>query len=273
MMYLSRLLFVALLSVSVSIAAEDAERGWIGVIVPVEAVDLAARTTGRIERIEVRAGDRVDTGALLVTLDTRNASQELRIAEADLDMAEAQLERAETRARQERSRLERRSDSPELWSEEELAALEVEAQAAEAEAGAERARVSRARATVEQLGQSLDELEIRAPFPGRVATRFLDPGAVVNAGTPIIRFVSSRASLVRFAVPPQELVALRLGDSVTVTESPSGATIGRATVRHIAPEIDLASQRVFVEALIEATTLTREPRGGLGVEVHGMVDR
>lgn len=251
--------------------AIDPENGWIGVILPLEAVDVAAQTAGRLDTVTVRAGDRVDAAAPLGRIDARGVQQDHRIASAELEMAEADRARALTRTAQEKARLERRSTNTELWSEEELSAIEVEVRAAEAEARAAEARVEKARATVEQLRQVLEELEIRAPFAGRVSIRYLDPGAVVMNGTPIVRLVSDEALLVRFAVPPEEIDQLGLGDWVAVATS-DGRRIGRARVRHLAPEIDLASQRIFVEATLDADSMRGEPKGGLGVEVRPWTD-
>ena len=240
---------------------------WVGVVLPLEAVDVAAQTAGRLEQVAVRAGQAVEAAAVLARIDSRNALQEKRIAEAELRVAEAELARATARHRQETSRYERRSTAAELWSEEELSSMEVEARAAAADRSAAEARVTRARAAVEQWHQVVEQSEIRAPFAGRVAERYLDSGAIVAPGTEIVRLVSGEALLVRFAVPPEEISGLRLGAEVDVLE-PDGERVGRARVQHVAPEIDLASQRIFAEATLDAATLGRKIQGGLGVEVR-----
>ena len=242
------------------------KKGWIGVVLPLEAVDVAAQTAGRLERVSVRVGQQVDADDPLAAVDPSTAQQAFLIAEAELRVAEAEMARTSARSRQEAARLERRSKAPNLWSEEELAAMGVEARAAEAEHKASAARVEKARATVEQLRQSLKELDIRAPFAGRVALRYLDAGAVVAPGVPIVRLVSQDALLVRFGVPPEELEHVHLGDTVRVTDV-EARPIGTATVQRLSPEIDLASQRLFAEAVLDARSLETRPQGGLGVEV------
>lgn len=245
----------------------DVPTRWVGVVLPLEAVDVAAQTAGRLEQVAVRAGEAVEASALLARIDARNALQEQRIADAELQVAEAELARASARNRQEASRYERRSTSAELWSEEELSSMEVEARSAAADLSAAEARVARARAEVEQWRQVVEQSEIRAPFAGRVAVRYLDSGAIVAPGTEIVRLVSGEALLVRFAVPPEEIGGLRLGARVDVLDT-AGERVGQARIQHVAPEIDLASQRIFAEATLDASTLGREIQGGLGVEVR-----
>ena len=239
---------------------------WIGVVLPLEAVDVGAQTAGRLDEVAVRPGSEVEVGQLLARIDSRTAEADRKIAAAELEMAEAELARSAVRSRQESNRYERRSSTAELWSEEEISSTEVEARSAEAEKEAAEARVERAKATVEQLDSALQELEIRAPFDGQVSIRYLDPGAIVSSGSAIVRLVSSEALLVRFAVPPEELGALSLGATVEVIGDDS--PLGQAVVRRISPEIDLASQRIFVEALLDPLTLRFRPKGGLGVVVR-----
>ncbi|MEM6797814.1 MAG: efflux RND transporter periplasmic adaptor subunit, partial [Acidobacteriota bacterium] len=240
---------------------------WIGVVLPLEAIDVAAETSGRLQAVEVRAGTEVEQGQVLARLDSKTAEGNHKIAVAELEMAEAELARSDARSRQESSRHARRSTTPELFSEEELSSTEVDARSAEADKRAAEARVESARANVEQLREGLDRMEVRAPFAGHISLRYLDPGEVVTSGESIVRLVSNQALLVRFAVPPGDLEGLALGQVVAVL-SAEGNPIGEARVRRISPEIDLASQRIFAEAILDADSLRIETKGGFGVEVQ-----
>ncbi len=250
----------------VSAPAARPVSGWIGVVLPLEAVDVGAQTGGTLEGVFVRTGDEISEGELLARIEAQDILQSLKIAEAKLRVAEAEMEHQQAKALRANSEFERRSTTADLWSEEELASSEIDARATEAEARAAAAEVEKANATIGQLRQSLEYLEIRAPFSGHVSIRYLDAGAVVDSGAPIVRVVSGAARLVRFAVPPEEIAHLEPGAEVEITGT-HGALIGKASVRHISPEIDLASQRIFAEAILDGKNLARQPRGGLGVEV------
>lgn len=246
-------------------AGAAGSKPWIGVVLPLEAVDVAAQTAGRLEAVYVRPGGEAEAGQLLARIDSSTAAADRRIAQAELEMARAELARSAVRSEQESNRHERRSSTAELWSEEEISSTEVEARSAEAEEKAAQARVERARATVEQLDRTLEQLEVRAPFDGTISLRYLDPGAVVTSGSVIVRLVSTEALLVRFAVPPEDVATLELNAEVRVTAA--GEALGSARIRRISPEIDLASQRIFAEAFLDPETLRAAPKGGLGVEV------
>jgi RND family efflux transporter MFP subunit len=61
------------------------------VVVPVQHVDLAFATTGRVTAVDVQTGDQVTAGQTLVTLDT--TIQEARIKEAQANLLAAQIDR------------------------------------------------------------------------------------------------------------------------------------------------------------------------------------
>jgi cobalt-zinc-cadmium efflux system membrane fusion protein len=154
---------------------------------------LGAPARGRILAVAVRPGDRVAKGQLLVTMQ----SPEAGMAQSDVAKADAELSarRAEAQyAASARARAERllvlkaipRQDYDRAIADDERA------KAALTQADAE---VRRAHATAGQLGTSANgEIALRAPSAGVVLARTAVPGAVVEAGAPLI-VVSDPASL------------------------------------------------------------------------------
>lgn len=225
--------------------------GWVGVVVTRDAVDVSTEVTGRIESVFVRVGDRVRQGDRLARLDTRNLAQDLAMAEASLRAARAEVNRSRSQQEEARTRYERRADLPDTFSREEIQASRMEMETARATLEAAEARASEQEVRVEQLESALGRAEIRAPFAGTVALRYLDAGATVLAGAPVVRLITSEELLVRFAVPPETAEEITMGQRVEVTVEDAGL-VTPAVIHHIAPEIDTASQMVFVEARLEA---------------------
>lgn len=223
---------------------------FVGVVIPRETVDVAAETTGRLERVEVRVGDRVEAGDVLARVDTRLLSQDLAMAEASLNALEAEVERRRVELDNAQSRHERRSALPETFSREELSASRLEVETARSALKAAEARLREQQARIEQLREALASSTVRAPFTGTVALRYLDPGAAISPGTPVLRLITPGDLLVRFAVPPAAAEQLALGQPVEV-EVQEVNLRARAIIDHIAPEIDTASQMVFMEARFE----------------------
>jgi RND family efflux transporter MFP subunit len=215
-------------------------------VVARESVDVTAETPGRLRAIYVTIGDAVQRGDRVASLDASIAGQDLEMARSSLRAAEADANRVSEELAEARVRSERRQTNPELFSKEELAEVALRVKTATAALEVSRARVSEQRARVRQLEAALGQTEVRAPFAGRVAERFVDVGAVVGPGTALVRLISSGDLLVRAAVPPEEARGLAQGAVVTVTPRNTRSAVP-AVIERVAPEVDAASQMVLIE--------------------------
>jgi RND family efflux transporter MFP subunit len=224
--------------------------GWIGVIVARESVDVTATGQGRLAAVHVKIGDQVRRGDRIATLDTQVVAQDLEMARSAVRGAEADVGRATAEANEAKQRNDRRKANPDFFSKEDIAQAELQMKTTEAALEAAQARLSEQRSRVRQLEASVGQNEIRAPFDGRVAERFMDAGTVVGPGTPIVRLISGGDLIVRAAVPPEEARSLAVGRPVTINVRTLGLSLpGR--IERIAPEVDAASQMILVEARLE----------------------
>jgi RND family efflux transporter MFP subunit len=241
------------------IAAASAGRpsGYLGVLVSRQSTSVAAAAAGRLEAVFVRPGDRLEKGAPIARLDAASLARELEQMRASLGEAQAAERQATLALADAESRQKRRLSIPESFSKEDLAQAEIQKQQAEAALESARARVTGERARVRMTEIAVSESEIRAPFSGTVAERYLDPGATVGAGTPIVRLVSEGGLIVRFAVPAAEAKSLQLDAPIVA----SAADVGdlRGTIERISPEIDPASRMIFVEARLDGAAPAVQP--------------
>ncbi len=240
-------------------------KGWIGVVVTRESVDVTAETQGRLQAIYVEIGDVVPRGGRIATLDAQVIGQDLEMARSALRAAEADVRRAAAELAEARQRSERRQANPDFFSKEDLAESELRAKTAASSYEVAQAGVAEQRARIRQIEATRGQTEIRAPFDGRVAERFVDPGAVVGPGTPLVRLISSGDLLVRAAVPPEEARALSVGAPVTATARSTGLRVP-GKVQRIAPEVDAASQMVLIEVRLTPGT------GGNRLQTGQVVD-
>ncbi len=221
--------------------------GFLGVILPRRSIDVAARYAGRLGEVHVRIGDDVPAGGRVATLDVPAARFDLAIAVAQAQAAEVEAARAAVELAEADERLGRQRAlfAEALVTGEDLAGARYQQQFASLRLDAARAQLRERRTRADQLRQAAEDAEIRAPFAGVVAARYLDPGINVTADMPIVRIIDARDLLVRFAVP--EGAPLRVGDRVRVRlREPQGAF--DAVVEKIAPEVDAAARLVVVEA-------------------------
>jgi len=215
-----------------------------------ESVDVTADSQGRLQAVYVSIGDPVKRGDRIATLDTRTAAQDLEMARSSLRAAEADEHRAVDEHAEAQARNDRRQKNPDFFSKEDLAEAALQAKTSASALEAARSRTAEQQARVSQLQTALSRTDIRAPFDGRVAERFVDAGAQVGPGTPVVRLISAGDLMVRAAVPPEEARRLAAGTPVTATVRTLGLPIP-GTIRRIAPEVDAASQMVLIEVHLD----------------------
>ncbi len=227
---------------------------FLGVVLAPGAVEVATEMTGKLESVAVRVGDAVEPGQVLATLDRRQLEHQRSVERAALRTAEAERRRRRLEADRAAEAERRRAELGGLVSREQQEASRFDSAVASAALAAAAAEVERAQARIEQLEAQLAKAQIRAPFAGKVARRYLDAGTVAAAGTPILRLISAETPRARFAVPPAQSAALTAGTPVRVEiEGLERALSG--VVEHLAPEIDAASQMLFAEARLPAAEL------------------
>lgn len=231
----------------------EAGAGFIGVVMASATVDLTSQIEGRIERLHVRPGDAVRVGDVLAELDTTAAHKTLAIANAELLAANADLRRAELEGREAKERLARRSrtialpggDRVGTVSQEELSSARYQVELGAVKIETARAAVLEKRARCDELRTAMAEGTVRAPFDGTISKRFVDEGAILRRGDPIVRVIAAGDLKVRFAVPEAAALRVDLGATVRVTTDGLELT---GQVEKVAPEVDAAARMVFAEA-------------------------
>jgi RND family efflux transporter MFP subunit len=243
---------------------EDTPTRHIGVVVAVEAADLAPRFAGELIEVKVRAGDIVAAGALVARVDPRLLREELTVAEAALGTARALARQAvvDVADAVRRIAIEQMAVASGTSAADRLDQARFDLERAGAARSRARAAAAEERARVDNARSRLADAEIRAPFAGSVAIRYRDPGAVVGPSAPILRLIGSGALSVRFAVPPAVAATLAPGSPATVGIDTVAAEFA-ATVTQVSPELDTASNLIFVEADLTPTGEAPELSPGL----------
>lgn len=213
----------------------------LGEVRALERAELAAGAAGSVDRVDVREGDAVRSGDLLLEVDPSLASAELAAARAEVRRLEAELEQARRTTR----RVEEVGDVV-------LGADELE----RAKTGVVtlEAQLDGARAAERLAGARLERHRVRAPFDGIVAGRQVDRGDWVQVGTPVLEVVRTDGVEVRVDAPLELAAALSPGDAVGLADGRSGRIAG------VVPALDPVSRTAVVRV---------EPVGDAGLLVPG----
>lgn len=162
-----------------------------GTVTARDHASLSSRVSGLVAAVHATAGDRVEKGQKLISLDPTLETLELKEAEAASAEAMAELEDA-LRRRDEARRLGPRSGI----AESEIRAREAEVKIAEA-------KVARLRTAEARRQELVARHDVYAPFTGVVTRRLAEEGEWVNTGTPVMELVGNEYLRLDLRVPQE----------------------------------------------------------------------
>jgi RND family efflux transporter MFP subunit len=189
---------------------------------PYEEVELHAKVSGYVDKMNVDFGDKVKAGQLMATLEVPELQDELENAQASRQKAEADYTNAHliyTRL------LSVNKDHPNLVAQQDL-------DTAQANDLTTTAAIAAAKANVEKFQTMVSYTQITAPFDGIVTHRYADPGTLIQGGTssggqalPLVRVSDNYRLRLDFPVTVDYVKDVQLGDSVEVrVDSLNGKT-------------------------------------------------
>jgi multidrug efflux system membrane fusion protein len=153
-----------------------------------------------------------------------------------------------------RDKADRMAKASAAYATGDVQAARAEARRAEAELEKLRAKSALERASLQRELARADTQTLRAPFDGVLATRNVDPGDFVNAGTLLARVVDD-TRFVRFAVPAEGSTGLTAGASLQLTAAGQSLPL-TASLVSIEPELDPASGLGVARARLDAALVT-----------------
>jgi RND family efflux transporter MFP subunit len=258
---------------SVAVARVGREDLFNEITIPAEfrpylKVELHAKVSGYVDKINVDIGDQVKAGQLLAKLEVPELKDELNRATAAQKRAEADYKDAHlvyTRI------LSVEKEHPNLVAQQEL-------DAAEAKDATTDAAIAGAKAEAERCQTLLAYTRITAPFDGVITHRYADPGSLIQAGTtsdtqsmPLVCLSDNYRLRLDFPVSVAYVKDVHLGDQVEVrVESLKGkpftGTISRSTqkvdeaTRTMLTEIEVSNPKLELVPGMYATVVLKVER-------------
>src|SRR5688572_30237978 len=224
----------------------------VGNLIGLQTVDIAPRTGGRLLSVNVQLGDRVRRGQVLAKVEDREIVEQVRAAEAAQEVAKATIRQREADLNVAELNFERSKNlfSRQLLAKQALDDAESRHLAAVAQLDLSTAQLSQNAARLEELKINLQHTSVTSPVDGFVASRSVDPGAMVNTNTAIASVVDiSRLRLV-VNVVEKDLRLVNAGDvaAVEVDAYPGDKFSGR--IARVAPVLDPATRTATMEVEI-----------------------
>jgi len=173
---------------------------YVGRFVAVDSVEIRARVSGYLEKVQFRDGQMVKLGDPLFTIDKRPFQNTLAQARANLQQAKANLAFAESDLERAKQLTLDRTMTQQTFDQRTQAFRAAQASVAANEAA------------VRQAELDLEFTELRAPVAGRIGDRKVSPGNVVAGGSiPTTTLLATIVSLdpIRFEFTFDEASYLR----------------------------------------------------------------
>ncbi|HEY7883649.1 MAG TPA: efflux RND transporter periplasmic adaptor subunit [Cellvibrionaceae bacterium] len=165
---------------------------------------ISTQVQGLVRQLHVDAGDTVEAGDMLLSLDTDLAS----IAH---DRAQAEANRAREQWRES----QRRQREAQTLAEGSIATTEI--QSRESQARIDEALFEAADAERQSLAAQLERHQVRAPFTGTVSSKLTEVGEWVGPGDALLELVASEPLRLDFQVPQRHYPAINHKTRIRLT--------------------------------------------------------
>jgi RND family efflux transporter MFP subunit len=245
----------------VTVVAPERRPGVETIALPasVEAIERAtlyAKVSGYVQRIRVDKGDRVKKGELLAQLEVPEVEKEYQSAQAAVAESEAEYERAETEANLKKVTYQRtqsvRDSEPTVVSPQEVDVARAASETAAGNVRLAKAHLDKARAELGKLQVLAEFAKVTAPFDGVVTERFVDPGALIQAGanssgSPVVSVARMDRVRVYISVPEVDVARITRGltTQVRLDALPGKQLTGKVT--RFADAVDPQSRTMKTE--------------------------
>lgn len=207
---------------------------YVGRLEPARQTELAFEHGGLVLGIHADEGDAVRAGDVIAELDTRRLEANRVQLEAQMRELEAERKLAElTLGRQ--SSLREKGWSPQQREDEAIASVARIS-----------AAIERVAAQIELVDIDLDKSSLVAPYDGTIGARFVDEGAVVASGAPVVSLLETGRPQARIGLPPEVAATLEADRDYEIELA--GRTI---SARLVAERPDMSTETGTIPVLFD----------------------
>lgn len=208
--------------------------GISGELQPITRVVIRAREAGKIVEMNVRDGDAVQAGKLLVRFETDELQSTLLLRQSDRDAAEAELMLAMLAlTRTEQLALKNIASAEQLDK-------------AKSDVAVKTARLQSLSAQADIARLALRNAEIHAPFSGTVTRRLAEAGSRVGADGELLTLVDTNVLEAKVLVATRDVPRVARGQTAELEIDGLAGQIVKGTVERISPVAEDGTRVVAV---------------------------
>jgi len=226
-----------------SISASDSGFTVSGPLIVEHQLDVLAQRDGVVAKLRSEAGSHVRAGDLLAQLDDRQLAADLEAARARTRSLDADLKNWEAEAKVMQADYERAQKmwDAQILTKEQLEHAKFKAESETWDVRRVRELLTNARQLERSLELELDKTQIRAPFSGVVARRYVRQGQQVVKGDRLFWVTAEGPLRMRFTVPEKFVGVLKIGRQLALTVPDFPGKEYKAKVVELSPIVDPTS--------------------------------
>jgi RND family efflux transporter MFP subunit len=214
-------------------------------------VGVKPKLPGRLERVLVDIGDRVNAGQVIATLDRGEVDAQVDAAIAAVAVAQAALENAEAGLSNATTEHERAKSLFEAGAlpRQRLETAQTAHRSAVAQRDLAKANLAQAEAAMRRAREVQRDSTLHAPVSGYVVERNYDPGAIPG-DRPIVVVADIRELKLEAGVSELEAGRLKKGLPAMVTVQAKPGETFKGQLAAIAPEVDARNRHFRIEVRV-----------------------
>lgn len=200
------------------------ELSAVGTLRAARGADLALDVSGLVDKVNLKSGDDVKQGQVLLQLRDADDQAKLASLQATAHLAALTAQRSKQQ-------------------------LDVQA-ISRAQYDTDMANLKSAQAQADAQAALVAKKTLRAPFAGRAGIVTVNPGAYLNAGTTIVTVQQTDPLFVDFFVPQRELSRVHVGQQIDLSLDAFAGKRFTGEVSAINPKVDNDTRNVMIEATV-----------------------
>ncbi|AFQ43389.1 efflux RND transporter periplasmic adaptor subunit [Desulfosporosinus meridiei] len=280
-------------TVTASEATLTTEVEYASILKPVQEVTVSSKIAGRVATVQVEAGDRVEKGQVLFTLDSGDLQAQLQQQQANLEVSEANLAKTAGSAYdQQVLQAEQTVQNKQITYEDakkkydlnqqlyasgviakltlddfqkQYASAEVDLKTAQdnlkllkEKSGPDSvsvasAQVKQAAAGVNYASEQLKNTVITAPISGVVSGRNVDEGEIISGSTAALTIIDTDTMMAEISVPDKVVAKIEKGEIISLKMNALGNKLVEGVVDYISPNADSKSKAYTIKILLNTT--------------------
>jgi RND family efflux transporter MFP subunit len=239
-----------------------------GPLIVEHQLDILTQREGLVAKLSADTGGRVRAGDLLAQLDDRQLEADLEAARAKTRSTEADLKNWEAEARVLQADFDRAQKmwDAQLITREQWEHAKFKAEADQWDVKRVQQLLVNCKETEHSLELELEKAQIRAPFSGIVARRYVREGQQVAKGDRLFWVTAEAPLRMRFTLPEKFLGTLKRGQQLPLTIPDFPSEGHSAKVIELSPVVDPTSGTF--DGMVEVIGATGSLRPGMSASLR-----